>query len=314
MKIQNFSGDTTGSESFVHLLPAAIGLILVGCGALGLLSGTPPYSNATYGFTFTPPPGWRVDAAGSQELTQQVRRRHKDARAMWFVGDENVDHLGLSLMVAFLPPEHQTQPSQYLQQRLEQLQNNMTRPNDSVYTAKVLQLADRKAVQIAICTSYEGRQGCDMVHHVTELFTPQADIRIQFNIWKELYPKYQHQIEHSLASVQVASVQPRAPTPKCQERDLQIIDHGWRKRGSFVTLADFQWQISLKNTSPYPCIVIVGYELLDKNDQVLAFDKSSFAELFEAHESKAIERFSGSIKIDFLPQVHSSRAVLLEVQ
>ncbi|MEW6324311.1 MAG: hypothetical protein AB1515_02885, partial [Nitrospirota bacterium] len=124
----------------------------------------------------------------------------------------------------------------------------------------------------------------------------------------------QRQIERSLTSIQITSVPPPAPIPKCQERDLQIIDHGWRKRGSFVDSADFQWQVSLKNTSSYLCAVIVGYELLDQNNQVLAFDKSFFAEMFEAQESKTIERFSGSINLNLLPQVHSSRPVILEVQ
>ncbi len=77
-----------------------------------------------------------------------------------------------------------------------------------------------------------------------------------------------------------------------------------------------KWEVTLKNSSSYRCLVKIAYQLLSQDNQVLYNDDLPIQEIFESQETKKVHEggSSESIETKSLSLVHSSRVVILSVQ
>lgn len=178
-----------------------------GC-MMGWINKPSTYRSNDRLFEIVLPHGWQEDPPLSKELTKQARKEDKDAVAALIRSNKKVDPFGLNLMIAFLPADPNYQDSFQRQKYIEKLKKKFGGAlTDKIYLARDTTISGQPAIQLAICTAYEGLHGrtCNMVHHITEVFAQHSRIRIQFNVAKELYPKFQEKIEGSLASIKVVT-------------------------------------------------------------------------------------------------------------
>jgi hypothetical protein len=274
------------------------------------------YRNEEYGFTMSLPPGWREDKLLSREAMEQVRSAEKEGLAVAFVGEEKVDPFGLSLVIIFLSDDPKYQDLSERQRYFDEIKETIAGdPSDKVYLARERTLSGQPAVEVAICTSHEGQREhtCNIVHHIAEIFAPHTRVRVQFNVWKDFYPKYEDKIKQSLASIEISPRTAR-PLTRCKKSDIQVIEHHWDTGGTVIDITRIKWEATLKNTSQIRCLVKVGFQLLDQEGNILFNDNFTPPHVIDPQQTRKEEGSLSSIDSKDLPKVHTSRVVLIEVQ
>lgn len=304
-------------DKFFQLVAGSLFLLLWGCAGFSLnpLEGALAYHNEEYGFSFMPPSGWKQNIMASQIFTEQVRREDKDATVINFGPSDKLEPSEVGV-TAILKPGDAGRTSERRKERIKELKRDFGGRNQQ-FDLVERSIAGQPAVQMISCPDLEGNPECGFVHHITEIFAPQADIRIHFMLQKELYPRYKEAIERSIKSIKINPKASPFRTQQCQESDIQIVDHHWEEGGKTGGL-DFpftyiKWEALLKNIGLVRCSVRISYQLLDITDHVLFNDNLSTREVIEPEKEKKFVDYQDSIKTAELPKVHSSRVVITEI-
>ncbi|MBI3608618.1 MAG: hypothetical protein HY207_11680 [Nitrospirae bacterium] len=315
------TGKHSGDRGVTCLAVLTLGTMILslgGCGAVIPAIGGEHflYRNPDYGFSITLPRGWQRDELLSAGLTEGVRREQKDAIGVAFSDPRQAEPGRFFLAIEFLAPDLRGQTEAWRSERLREVRREVEgHPGDHLYKSSEVTISGHPGIQFVVCTAADGPQGCQFSRHITELFTPQALIKISFNIFSGTHPQYAKLIEGVLATGRVESVPRPLPTPQCVKRDVEVVEDQWDPGATLGGKTDVKWKVVLRNLTPYRCSVTVGYQLLDESNHLIFEDQDPVPQSIEPRESNTFETLtSGRIKTELIPKVASSRVVIVKIE
>lgn len=273
------------------------------------------YIAADFGFSITPPGGWRMDEAGSDELTKESHQKNKDNRVVVFVPEKlNVDPTLLSLFIEFDKSFTEIPNSEDLTKKLKTLEQQVKGGSKAkVHQSRTVSISDWKGIQTVVCTPFGSGSDCNLVLHVTQLYSPQGLITIQFSIIKEKYSLYEKEIDRVLASIKKIPIVSQPSSPKCQKDLIKINEVKWEKGFDYGESIQILWYVSVTNLNNATCLVEVEFQMIDKNGEVVLKDRIPVFEELSKMESKSI--FGPKIeKNKVIDQVVETRAFISQIQ
>ncbi|MFZ5875105.1 MAG: hypothetical protein ACOYXU_01735 [Nitrospirota bacterium] len=178
-------------------------------------------------------------------------------------------------------------------------------------------VAGHPGVRVVGCVPYEGGKGCWFKNDVTEVYTSEATITIQFLMKPLSHWWHKRMIDKIIESTKVDRAFRHAPTPRCDESNLQVTPKRWETGAAVSGEIAINWSARVENVKDFRCLVNIRVELLGEGGEVLFSDEGISPQTIEAHEWKMFETAGsqgGYIKVALVPQVKSWRVVVSRIE
>ncbi|MBI1820938.1 MAG: hypothetical protein HYR79_04440 [Nitrospirae bacterium] len=275
------------------------------------------FSEPDFGFSITPPHGWVIDKDGSETLTSQTHQNNKNNYGVVFISDKrNIEPMHLNLMLMFDKSNVQVPDLEGLTKDLSQLEMEYgggSKDDRNVYKSQTLSIGRWKGIQTVMCTSYPSGPTCNLVQHVTRLYSSQGMITILFNISKEEYPSYEKEVDQVLTSIKEIPMVSKPLLPICQKNAIRITEVNWEKRMDYLSSIEILIKANLTNLNDTICMVKVVFQMIDKNGEIIVKTQSLGYKELKKKESKSVSD-TEDVKKALLERVVEIRALVSQIQ